>query len=258
MGILAFLFGMKTSEKKQSEQHIVQKAIDWRQSHAHIWLLCKFLHPQKLNYIMQYNYLENKLGELPHLAVDRFISEGLFVPASLSGKLSAEYNAAAIKDLLRQRGLPVSGTKEQGIARLLKADLEGMALLASHLELYECSPEAREIASRFVEEKEALRQFAEQSSMEQLKKKDFSGAMGTVASFEAKQVSPRGLNVDWNNYVSSPDAAVLYAIFEHRPKILEVIVDAEWEPLSLAAAMMHLWGTNRASKWLPSWLRWCL
>jgi len=255
MSIFDFLFDKKGSSvpsKKPTGRPTVPKPFDWRQSNPHLGLLSRFLLPQDLHYITQYNYMESELSELPRLSVERFISEGTLVPASLSGKLLASFNAAAIKDLLRQRGLPVSGRKEQGIARLIEADSAGIESLVTHLSIYECSVEAREIVTRFVEEKDTQQHAAEERSMEQLKQKDFRGAMLTVASFEARQVSPRGLSVDWHNYDPSKDVAILEAIFERRPKILAGIPEVAWEPLRLSAAMMHLWGTNRASKWLPS------
>ena len=182
--------------------------------------------------------------------IDRYIFEGKLVQASLSGKLLATYNATAIKELLKKHGLPVSGTKDQGIARLVQSVGEELTSLVSHLAIYECSAEAREVALRFAEEREALKQEAEQSSLSKLQNKDFFGAASTVASYELKQVTPRGLNVNYNSYPAT-EAKILEAIYKHRPKILIELKETEWEPLRTATAMTHLWGTNRASMWLP-------
>lgn len=255
MGILDFVFGKKNEEvkpKSSTEQSSVEKkAVDWRTSEAHLLLMSRFLYAQKAKDAVPPHW-EDLLGEPPQRAVDRFVSEGWLVPASLSTKLDRTLNTTEIKRLLKERGLPVSGRKDQGIERLVRVAPEEMAAKVTHLDIMECSVKARAIAERFVAERKAEREGAEVKSIEQLRLGDFKRAILTVAQFEAKQVFPRGLGIDWTKPETESDIELLNVIFESRPKILNGLAEAEWEPLRIAAAMMYLWGTNEATKWLPT------
>ena len=254
MGILNFLFGKRMEAAKPNTQQpllsIKNESVDWRTSNAHLLLLSRFLYAQKARdaYSLQW---DSVLGEPSKDAIDRFISEGLLVPSSLSAKLTYTFKAAEIKALLKEYKLPVSGRKEQGIERLVTVVPEEMTVKVAHLDIMECSSEARVIADRFVSERNAEKKSAHANSLEQLRLGDFLSASLTVAQFEAKQVFPRGLGIDWTNPNMERDVQLLNAIFNSRPKILTGLVESEWNPLRVSSAMMHLWGTNRASEWLP-------
>jgi hypothetical protein len=257
VGILDFLFGKKIEETKsessteQPSASLKKEAFDWRTNEAHLLLLSRFLYAQKAKGDVSSNW-ENVLGEPLQRALDRFISEGWLVPASLSSKLDRAFNSTEIKKLLKERSLPVSGRKEQGIERLVKKDPEGMSGKVTHLDLLQCSPEARAIAEQFIAKHKAEREVAEAKSLDQLRLGDFQNAILTVAQFETKQVFPRGLGIDWTKPQVDSNVELLKAIFENHPKILAGLSETEWEPLRVATAMMHLWGTNKATKWLPT------
>jgi hypothetical protein len=257
MGIFDFLLSKKKEEAKpkssteQLSPPVKKGTVDWRTSEAHLLLLSHFLYAQKAKDAVPPHW-ESVLGEPPQRVVDRFISEGWVVPASLSVKLGRTFNATEIKKLLKERGLRVSGRKEEGIERLVGSDPEGMAAKVAQLDIVECSSEARAIAERFVAERKANKEAAESSCLEQLRLGNFRSASLTVAHFEAKQTFPRGVGIDWDNPHIDSDIELLKAIFESRPRILHGLAEAEWEPLRIAAAMMHLWGTNEATKWLPT------
>jgi hypothetical protein len=179
----------------------------------------------------------------------------------LSAKLFHAFNGATIKALLKKQGLRVSGTKDEGIERLVAADPDGMAAKVAHLKLYECSPKARALVAPLVSAEQEKQQAAEERrpaaetrSFDQLRARDFSGASLTVANFEEGQVRPRGVGIDWSKHNTVCDVAMLKEIFERRPKILGGLSEIQWEPLRIGAAMMHLWGTSRASRWLPDGL----
>jgi hypothetical protein len=120
-----------------------------------------------------------------------------------------------------------------------------------NLDLVECSNDAKAIAEQFVSEEKGEREVAEKKSLEYLRLGDFRSASLAVSDFEAKQASPRGLGIDWTKPNTEGNVQLLEAIFESRPKILAGLPETDWQPLRIGAAMMHLWGTNKASKWLP-------
>lgn len=227
------------------------QTLPWRKSEAHILLLSRFLAPQEVNNLLE-NHWEGVLKEHPKTAIDRFFDQGLLVPGSLAAKLSCLFKATEIKDLLRRRGLPVSGPKDQGIARLVAADPEGIKALVDHLAILECSQEARYIVTHYVSAQKAKHQASEKQSFDQLQRRDLRAASLTVARFEAGRVFPRGVGIHWTDYDPTQDIATLKTIFEERPKIVASLAEDRWEPFRVAAGMMLLWGTNRASQWLPA------
>lgn len=101
-------------------------------------------------------------------------------------------------------------------------------------------------------EKKEKRAQAERQVMEYLVRRKFKEASLAVASFEAEQVSPRGMGIDWKHYNHKRDIEKLKTIFESKPpKIIANLGNEKLEVVRIAAAMMALWGTNRAKKWLP-------
>jgi len=251
MEFFSFLFGKKKEEaklKSSTEQpfHMVKKeTVDWRNSEPHLLLLSQFLYGQNAKDAIPPHW-EGILGELPQRAVDRFILEGWLVPASLSTKLDRTFSATEIKKLLKERGLRVSGPKGQGIERLLTSDPEGMEAKVSQLDIVECSSEARIMAERFVIERKARKEAAQGNCLKHLRRGNLQGASLTVAQFEARQTfSSKVGEIDCN-------VEFLKVIFHSRPKILTGLAESEWEPLRIGAAMMSLWGTSKATKWLPT------
>ena len=75
--------------------------------------------------------------------------------------------------------------------------------------------------------------------------------MYIVTQYEASQVFPRGLGIDWKNYDVESGVESLKLIFERTPDILNGMEEEQLIELRRAAAMMELWGTNTAKHWLP-------
>ena len=253
MSIFDFLFEKKGCSAKQ---HILEPPslpkqtapVNWRVSDAHLFLLSRFRHGQDPVNIAPPPHWEGMwqkaLNEAPQQVIERFITEGILVPVTLAGKLNSVFKATEIKEFLRAQGLPVSGRKDEGIERLVKANSQEMATKVAHLNVYECSPEVRTMVDSFIRTQEEAHRAAEKLSLEQLRAKDFGGASLTVSQFEAGKVFPRGID-------SRSIAENLKLFVTYRPKILNGLAENEWEPLGIATAMMLLWGTNKASQWLP-------
>jgi hypothetical protein len=108
-----------------------------------------------------------------------------------------------------------------------------------------------QLARDYLEREKAKRDAAERDVLDLLAKRDFSKVVRIVAQFEASQVFPRGLGVDWTNYDVESGVESLKAIFVRTPGILKGIDESRLAKLRLGAAMMQLWGTNTARHWLP-------
>ena len=224
---------------------------DWRKSKAHLLLLSQFLRAKTVDDFRSSLAWKAALREAPEKAIARFVKEGMLVKGDLAASIDYRYTVSELKRMLTDRSLPISGRKAELINRLLQADPTGARQAVAGLEVLVCSQQGREIAEEFLEKERAYRAGVEAQVLEHLRRARFKDAAVLVASYEAQQVFPRGIGVDWKHYDPSHDLAVLSTIFAGRPKILASLSDAQLDPLRIAAGMMHLWGANECKRWLP-------
>lgn len=223
---------------------------DWRKSPAHLLLLGKFLEPRTAEDFSKSDKWNDVLKESPQQAIKRFIDDGMLTRADLSGHLTYKFKVNELKDMLKQRGLPVSGRKEDLIARLVQADTEGMKKAVAGLSVIHCTEQGRTIVGQYLNGEKEKRTKVEHEVMDAIRKRKFKEASRLVAAFESEQVFQRGIGIDWNNYSTSRDVAILRNIFDSTPKKLTSLKADFSEQLRIAAGMMHLWGTNRGKEWL--------
>lgn len=221
----------------------------WKTNPAHLLLLSKYRYGARFDYGDQ-PYWEPKLEEPAITALRRFVETGLLVPAPLEAKMDQAFKVTDLKPLLKALGLPVSGKKDALISRLIAADESGMAAKVADLDIVQCSPEGKILADAYLAQAEEDRQHAERKCLALLKERKFEQACHTVYRYEARQIFSRGLGIDWRNHEPTQDMARLIIMFATQPKILAGLAEADWEPLRLAAAMAHLWGSGQARQWL--------
>lgn len=256
MGLFDFLFRKRQKQSstpsftRHDQAERPASATDWQGSKAHQLLLSRFLQGMEAAHAAAPHWAR-VLGEQPQDAIRRFIAEGILIPASLAGKLDRVCKVSELKPLLKARGLPVTGKKDALIDRLLSADPEGMAEVVKHCDLVECSPTARIIAERYLAEQRAEKAATEEQTLSLLRQKEFRAASQAVAAYEARQVFPRGIGIDWSQYPSDNDFQMLRRVFTARPSILAGLAESDWDPLRLATGMQHLWGERNARMWLP-------
>ena len=90
-----------------------------------------------------------------------------------------------------------------------------------------------------------------QDVRDRLLRRDYEGASRAVARFESTQPGSRGMGMDWKNHDPRPDVFILSVIFGEVPEIVASVQPALLNQLQMAAAQMHLWGTNKATSYLP-------
>ena len=224
---------------------------DWKKSKAHLLLLSKFIHGQRPENFADSDSWGNVLGEPSKQAIQRFLKEGMLINADLSDRLSYKYKVSELKDMLKQRGLSASGRKDEMIQRLAQADTNGMREAIAELTLLKCTQRGQEIAEQYLIAEKEKRSNVEKQVMEYLTKRRFKEASLTVAAYENEQVFSRGMGVDWKHYNPNHDMERLDIIFRSKPGIVAQLRDEKLEALRIGAAMMELWGTNTAMKWLP-------
>jgi len=224
---------------------------DWRKSHAHWFLLSRFLQPRDAHDHDGDRWKE-ALGEPPQKAIKRFLQEGLVRCADLAETVDRACKADDLKAELKRRGLPVSGRKADLIARLIEADPEGVKKSMARHVIYRCSDQGRTLAEGYLAAEAQKRAATEAKVLDLLGAGRLEDAARTVASFEAQQVFARGMGIDWNRYDPSRDVAVLKSIFSAKPRILGRLPDESWQLLRLGAAQMHLWGINKTKELFPA------
>lgn len=175
---------------------------------------------------------------------------------------------ADLKKLLKERGLKVSGKKQELADRLVVADEVGMSKLhAAKKMAIECSPEIRPRILQYAADKEREFEGAISEALVALRNMDFEKASRTIGAYESKQIHlpTRGLRIDVGTgtpteFYSRPaparetaaDVAVLKEIFSLRPKILSELAESEWKPLLIVVALSDLLSGRLSLEWIPA------
>jgi hypothetical protein len=120
---------------------------DWRASEGHQQLLLTFTLPNAAENVPKWVGWGGLLGESLDSAIQRLKTDGALLSVD-DGKWRILYNRGAneLKKMCRERGLKVSGTKEQMAERLASVDPSGL-VLGYPGELLRCSHEAEQIAN---------------------------------------------------------------------------------------------------------------
>lgn len=224
---------------------------DWRRSPAHLLLLSKFRNGDSPTRYRDADYWETALGEKPASVVEQFTKEGMLEPAGLTELIAYKFKASDLKSMLKDNGLKVSGRKEELIQRLIDNDAKAMSEATKDIDLYRCTAAGLQLAENCLEAEKTKRESAEREVLDLLAREEYSKAVSVVARYEASQVFPRGLGIDWKSYDGTPDVEALKTIFDSTPAILQRIEEIRLKQLRFAAGMMQLWGTNTARHWLP-------
>lgn len=225
---------------------------DRRNSKAHLLLLSKFLDPQAPEKFLKSESWQEVLKEPPQKAIKRFLKDGLIAEADLSDHLAYKFKVSDLKEFLKQHGLPVSGRKQDLIGRLIQADPEGMQKAVAGLAVCRCTERGQQVAEQYLSSEKEERIQVEQSVRDAICRREFREASQLVATFEAKQVFSRGMNIEWGNYDSKRDVAILKNIFTRVPKALSRIKSESLEELRVATALKYLWGRGNGTQWISS------
>lgn len=228
--------------------------MDWRTSKPHLLLLSRFLVPSSLDPALFMKF-EGVLPESTSAALERLRHDGAIVRAPLRETLEAHLNIAALKDLLKQRGLPVTGPKEHLATRLYEADTTLSEQLVAGIELWQCSAEMRPLVVELCSQLDRARNEHEQECYQFLLDRNYESACKCVESYSKIQVVAIGARAVHAIPTINDDVPFLELIFSCCPKILVDLSANELTPFKVAAAMMHLWGTNRCVKWLPKGIK---
>lgn len=223
----------------------------WENSSSHLLLLSKFMKGDSPDHFMHAEHWKTVLNESPKKAIKGFVKDGMLEPAELPELMEFKFKVSELKNMLKKRQLKVSGRKADLIERLIENDAPGMKKATNDISVFKCSEVGKILANDYLSQAKEEREKAEKEVLNLLKERSFKKSVEVVAGYEASQVFPRGLGIDWDSYSGESNVDVLNTIFGKPPSILKDVHDMRLESLRFAAAMMHLWGTNTASHWLP-------
>lgn len=227
------------------------KKKDWRTSPAHLLLLSKFLGGDSPARYRDAGYWEPALKEKPENVIENFIKEEMLESAGLPELLNYKFKGAELKAMLKEKGLKISGRKEELVQRLVDNCPNEMLEATKDVILYRCTATGKQLAEIYSETEKAKRDSAEREVFNLLDQENFSKAVNVLVQYEASQVFPRGLGIDWKKYDETSDVESLKMIFKSTPTILKQIEENRLRQLRLASGMMHLWGAKTIRPWLP-------
>lgn len=174
----------------------------WHQSAPHAALLSKFRSARSLTSFDEAHHLQAALQEPPADAVRRFVDEGFLGRASLEERVAASGSVADLKKHLKERGLKVSGRKDELVARLIEAD----SAAAEHLgqrggDLYQCTERGLQLTGRFIEWDRQRTEDAHRAILHALQRTDIASAISSAHELHRSEPlpnSPRQQNL-WVN-----------------------------------------------------------
>lgn len=206
--------------------------------------------PEKIPPKAWQGFWAEKLGVTFSQAAKALFSEGLLRDASPEAKLSASRNLSELKSLAKNKGLKVSGRKNELAARL--ADSAGPDLLGELAKehIWICSDAAQEIVRAHRDLKKDQLRITRLETLDLIKRKRIKEACELVSEYEQAQFYPRGVSVDW----STADKAMyqnLRAVFAAQPKFHKRRFGKVSPELRERAAMSVLWGTSRLEDIFP-------
>lgn len=153
---------------------------------AHSQFLSRFLRPANPDSVIGMTYLESALGESCQSAIRGFIRDGLLEPYVPSKEEYAEllFKLSELRDMARERGLKLSGSKEELARRLLTADSSGIsaAIAAREFRLMRCSARGVVFADRYSQRRQAMESAVETA----LREGKLEEAIKSLESFEAE------------------------------------------------------------------------
>jgi hypothetical protein len=227
-------------------------------SPAHQLLLAQFREPRA---VTPGGYLSGRttdewlaaLSEPISAAISGFVSKGLLLQASTDETLALVLKVPELKEKLRQLGQPVSGKKADLATRLAESAPSLAVSLAKDLNVFKTTDQGNQLVADFLAASQTNRMIMEEALIDLITRGQFRNAVTTMASFEASQVFPRGMNVDWTHYDPKPDERILQLIFSRLPRAAAEVPAQFLPTCRVGAAMLHLiWNVGQVTSWLSS------
>jgi len=181
------------------------------------------------------------LGEDGSAAIQRFVEAGLLVDSALSvsERLALKFSSLQLKRMLRERGLKVSGRKDEMAERLCMASAAEMEKAAAGMNLLTCSESGQQLASGFLTRSDEVKRAA----LAALREKNPGLACRVVSEWQDALGFPELPMIQ-----TKPHLGDVNRVFSVRPRILAGVNEEALEHLRVAAGMAFL---GLGDHWLP-------
>ena len=199
--------------------------------------------PRDIHQVFDWNWPRHTLQEQTETAVERFIQEGMLIPASLQEKLSKLFQVAQLKKLLVERSLSTSGTKPLLIERLVAHDVQGMTRIAGNT-IVKCSDAALGLIADRKQKVERDTVVAKRLTYEAFRAGNPKEACRIYEAF-------RRYSYHLSYKISLYDVEGLQFILTGHPKILSNFSPEDLRAVQLAGCMKTLWKSEPPERWLP-------
>lgn len=227
------------------------RASSFPKTRAELQFLKVFTLPRELSEVRRLRLSQEALGAPLESIVSRFLGDGFLQDGGVDvPKLLELKSKNELKSLAKVRGVSQSGTKEDLAKKLFKADPSGMAGLFNGKTYLTCTPKGQLLAEKFEQSEKELRLKAESQSESALRAGRYQDACTVVANFEASQIFPRGVGINWNAYDATHDIEILNEIAAYSAPRHRDIAESTLANLRINAGMMNLWGESNPLKWL--------
>lgn len=219
---------------------------------AQLLLLSKFVRGRNLDYFLGHSAWETALGDSPISTIKTLVDNELLELAPIETRVAERFGVKDLKQLLKEAGLKVTGTKDVLIARLLESDSSGIQERMKDFQFLVCTSSGSELARQFLARMETDRSRTESEISKALEERNFETAVDKLFEYERAQVFPRGINMTWTKAESKSFLQKLGVMYDVVPGILKNINPSSLDSLRNSAAMMFLFGDSTATKWQPS------
>lgn len=217
--------------------------VNWKDSSSHFNLLLAFDKPRDIKQVLDWSWPRQTLQEKTEVAIERFIQEGMLIPATVEESLNRLFQVAQLKKLLSERALSVSGSKVELIERLITHDNQGMKKIVGN-SVYKCSDVALNLIAERKQKIEEEIDVAKQQTFDAFKTGNPKSACKIYETFRRR-------STESTYKISIYDVEELQFVITSNPKVLSGLSPQDLKALQLAACMKTLWKTESPEKWLP-------
>lgn len=219
-------------------------SFDWKKSFNHIWLLGQYVKPRQVKGYDDYQ-AQDTFKESLNDVMDRFIREGMLINCELSEILYCVMTIADLKNIAREEGFKLNGTKTDLIERFLVANRSKAEELSSKFKVLKCSQSAQNFLEKYEQEKNSDMKLAKEKSFEAFLESDSKKAYEIFVSYQRKYRS----DFEVNTY-DLEKIDFIITIITSSPKVLGNISQADLISLRAATGMEEMWHES-AEIWLP-------
>ncbi len=218
-------------------------SFNWKDSPSHFNLLLAFDKPRDIKQVLDWAWPRQTLGEKTEVAIERFVEDGLLIPASVEEGLNKLFQVAQLKKFLSERSLSISGNKAELIERLVAHDKQEMQKIVGN-SIFKCSDAALRLITERNEKIEKETELAKRSTFDAFKANNPKEACKIYEAF-------RRHSVDSAYKISIYDVEELHFVLISQPKVLSNFSREELVALRHAACMKLLWKSELPERWLP-------